>query len=159
MRPVLNHLRQNAIAYLALFVALGGTSYAAINLPAGSIGSKQLRNGSITPVKFNGNYINGSIRAWVQATPGGKIQAGTGKPTVILGDRGMIPGFYFIKWKVATPTQRGCFAMAGNTTESGLAGSAEASLQVAKNQWNVLVRTYGPQGQPLAQYFYAAIIC
>ena len=35
MRGILTHLRGNAVAYIALFVALGGTSYAAINLPAG----------------------------------------------------------------------------------------------------------------------------
>ena len=36
-RP-LHHLRNNAVGYVALFVALGGTSYAAISLPAGSVG-------------------------------------------------------------------------------------------------------------------------
>ena len=44
-------VRKNAIAYLALFVALGGTSYAAINLPAGSVGTRQLRAGAVTAVK------------------------------------------------------------------------------------------------------------
>ena len=34
MHRVVSHLRGNAVAYLALFVALGGTSYAAINLPS-----------------------------------------------------------------------------------------------------------------------------
>lgn len=35
------------IAYLALFVALGGTSYAAVKLPAGSVTSATIKNGSI----------------------------------------------------------------------------------------------------------------
>ena len=35
MRGIHSHLRSNMVAYIALFVALGGTSYAAINLPAG----------------------------------------------------------------------------------------------------------------------------
>jgi hypothetical protein len=159
MRPVLNHLRQNAIAYLALFVALGGTSYAAINLPAGSIGSKQLRNGSITPVKFNGNYINGSIRAWVQASASGEVEASAGSPTVVLGHKG-IPGFYFIRWKVTAPRQRGCSAVGGITAEATEPGATEISLQaVSKHLWNVFVRTFGAQGQALAQPFYAAVIC
>lgn len=34
-------------AYAALFVALGGSSYAALNIPKGSIGSKEIRNHSI----------------------------------------------------------------------------------------------------------------
>ena len=47
MRGILTHLRGNAVAYIALFVALGGTSYAAINLPAGSVGTRQLQNQAI----------------------------------------------------------------------------------------------------------------
>ncbi|HLW94876.1 MAG TPA: hypothetical protein VKS25_05820 [Solirubrobacteraceae bacterium] len=40
------------VASTALFVALGGASYAAVSLPANSIGSKQLRNGAITSGKI-----------------------------------------------------------------------------------------------------------
>ena len=36
MTRILNHARGNLVAYIALFVALGGTSYAAFGLPAGS---------------------------------------------------------------------------------------------------------------------------
>jgi hypothetical protein len=57
-------VRHNAIALLALFVALGGTSYAALNLPANSVGSKQIRNRSITPVKLDPSRISASISAW-----------------------------------------------------------------------------------------------
>jgi hypothetical protein len=38
----------NVVATLALFVALGGASYAAVTLPRNSVGSAQLRNGSVT---------------------------------------------------------------------------------------------------------------
>lgn len=38
------------IAYLALFTALGGTSYAALSLPANSVGSRQIRNHSVKPL-------------------------------------------------------------------------------------------------------------
>lgn len=41
------HLRRHAVAYLALFVALGGTSYAASKLPRNSVGSAQIVNGSV----------------------------------------------------------------------------------------------------------------
>jgi hypothetical protein len=64
MTSILNHIKSNAIAYLALFVALGGTSYAAINLPAGSVGKSQIQNHAIDPVKLNPNAIGASIRAW-----------------------------------------------------------------------------------------------
>lgn len=62
-RP-LRHIRQNVIAYLALFIALGGTSYAALELPRNSIGPKQLRNHVIDPVKLDPKYNAAVIRAW-----------------------------------------------------------------------------------------------
>jgi hypothetical protein len=40
-----------AIAVLALFVALGGTTYAATSLPANSVGPKQLKRAAVTPPK------------------------------------------------------------------------------------------------------------
>ena len=38
----------NVIATLALFAALGGSSYAALNLPKASVGAKQLKKNSVT---------------------------------------------------------------------------------------------------------------
>lgn len=40
------------IAVLALFVALSGTTYAAITLPAGSVGTKQLKKHAVTKAKI-----------------------------------------------------------------------------------------------------------
>jgi hypothetical protein len=42
------HVRHNVVGYLALFAALGGTSYAAAQLPSGSVGTPQLRNAAVT---------------------------------------------------------------------------------------------------------------
>jgi hypothetical protein len=47
------YLRRHHIALLALFIALGGTSYAAVNLPANSVGSKQIKNKAVTPKKVS----------------------------------------------------------------------------------------------------------
>jgi len=41
------HVRQQYVGYMALFVALGGVSYAAIILPANSVGSKQIKRGAV----------------------------------------------------------------------------------------------------------------
>jgi hypothetical protein len=38
----------NVIATVALFAALGGSSYAALNLPKASVGSKQLKKNSVS---------------------------------------------------------------------------------------------------------------
>jgi len=46
-RRLLDRLSSNAIAILALFIALGGTSYAAIKVPRNSVGATQIRVGAV----------------------------------------------------------------------------------------------------------------
>ena len=59
----------NVTATMALIVALGGTSYAAISLPANSVGSRQLKRDAVTNSKLgagavtSGTVRNGSLRA------------------------------------------------------------------------------------------------
>jgi hypothetical protein len=160
VRRVLGHMQQNAVAYLALFVALGGTGYAAANLPAGSVGGKQLKNHSIQPVKFDPRFINGTVRAWAVVGPTGKVQAGRGQPTVTVGTG--VQGFYIVKWnKVGAPSQSSCFAI-GGLTDDAEPGSAQASLGFSVHGpkvWAVDVNTYGASGQRAAQSFYTAVIC
>ena len=48
------------VACIALAVALGGTSYAAIRLPANSVGTTQLKRGAVTAVKVRGNSLTGT---------------------------------------------------------------------------------------------------
>lgn len=54
----------NVTSALALFVALGGTSYAAITLPADSVGSEQIRTHAVG----NSELAPNSVRAWQIAT-------------------------------------------------------------------------------------------
>jgi Collagen triple helix repeat (20 copies) len=51
------HLRANVIAYLALFVALGGSSYAAVRLTPGSVTSRALAKGAVTRTKLAKNSV------------------------------------------------------------------------------------------------------
>ena len=54
----------NVIATLALFVALGGSSYAALKLPNGSVGSEQLKKNSVTSVKVRpGTLVTSDFNA------------------------------------------------------------------------------------------------
>jgi len=50
----------NVVATLALFVALGGASYAAFKLPKKSVGTKQLKKNAVTRQKVRRNAINGA---------------------------------------------------------------------------------------------------
>jgi hypothetical protein len=54
MKRVLGNLTYaNVMATVAVFIALGGASYAAIKLPKNSVGAKQLKAGAVTPAKLN----------------------------------------------------------------------------------------------------------
>ncbi len=74
----------NVTATLALIVALGGTSYAAIKLPSNSVGSKQIKKRAITHSKLRANAVtsgivrNGSLRA--KDFKAGQLPAGPAGP-------------------------------------------------------------------------------
>lgn len=48
------------ISCLALFVALGGTSYAVVKLPPRSVGTKQLKPNAVTSAKVKDNALTGA---------------------------------------------------------------------------------------------------
>jgi hypothetical protein len=48
----------NVVATIALFIALGGSSYAALKLPKNSVGSEQLKADSITSAKVKGGSLS-----------------------------------------------------------------------------------------------------
>ena len=79
---MLAHLRSNLVAYLALFVALGGTSYAAVKLPRNSVGNAQLRSNSVTAAKVR----NGTLQRVDFAA--GQLPAGPVGPPGPKGDPG-----------------------------------------------------------------------
>lgn len=98
MTTVLRHLKQNVVAYLALFVALGGTGYAAIRLPAASVGTKQLRNGAVTNRKLQ----KGSVGA---ASLDAKSIAGYVKAYAVIDGNGTVvsahPGVTVLGWRTS----------------------------------------------------------
>jgi hypothetical protein len=50
----------NAVATIALFIALGGSSYAALALPKDSVGSRQLKAGAVTGKKIKNGAVTAS---------------------------------------------------------------------------------------------------
>jgi hypothetical protein len=83
----LDYVRRHHIALLALFVALGGTSYAAIKLPANSVGSRQLRNGAVTKRKLARGIIP-SLRVGPQGVAGHDGATGPQGPMGPAGPKG-----------------------------------------------------------------------
>jgi hypothetical protein len=82
----------NVIASIALFMAMGGTGYAALNLPKASVGAKQLKAGSVTAKKVksgaitsakvkNGSLLGNDFRA-------GQLPAGAAGPQGPTGPQG-----------------------------------------------------------------------
>jgi hypothetical protein len=72
MRSLRRHLTYaNVTVTIALFVALGGTSYAAFSLPAGSVGTKQIKNGAVTKAKLAHGLQQGAVGPQGPAGPAG----------------------------------------------------------------------------------------
>lgn len=142
---LLNHLRQQYLGAVALFVALGGSAYAAANLPAGSVGTTQLRNGAVTnrklatgsvsnrklaassvgPGKLDSRSIAGYVRAYVQLDGGGQVTASRPTAKVLgVGAAGPVPEIT-IQWSRPIPST--CFAEA-TTLDHGDVSYASALL-------------------------------
>ena len=163
------HVSRNVVAYLALFIALGGTGYAATNLPAQSVGAAQLRDHSISPVKLDPSRINGNVRAWAIVRPSGHVIAGGGKPRVgqVIG----FPGRYTIRWGVnvgrcdtaatidlaaSPPTET--LAIPGDPAVPFTAGYAVASTSGGRAA-GTFVQTYSQAGQPTPLGFDVTVVC
>jgi hypothetical protein len=126
MTRAVHHVKSNAIAYLALFVALGGTSYAAIRLPAGSVGNRALKNHSVSAVKLDRSSIAGYVRDWARIDSNGRIV--DSRPTarvVAWRTSGFSPGG-LIRWRKPIPAN--CFALA---TTGVIPSASSVSAEVA----------------------------
>jgi hypothetical protein len=103
-----------AVAYLALFVALGGGAYAASKLPRNSVGPTQLKKNAVTSPKVK----NGSLKAADFAK--GQLRRGPQGPKGDLGSQGL-------QGEPGTP------GGPGPTGETGAPGSAVAYAHVLAN--------------------------
>ena len=153
------------VAYVALFVALGGTGYAAISLPANSVGTGQIRNdavtsnkianGSIIPSKLNDRDVNGSIAMWARLGPHGTVLSSKPHAKIVAWNPTYHAGS--ITWGTTIPA--GCFSLA---TVDGLWSEGFASVATLGGRHapaDVLVSTFDTSGQYAAEPVNVAVIC
>ena len=76
------------VACLALGLALGGTSYAAIKLPKNSVGTKQLKKNAVTGPKIKNNAVTG---ADVKESSLAKVPAAVAADTAALATTPRLP--------------------------------------------------------------------
>jgi hypothetical protein len=151
MHRLLDHFRTNLVAYLALFVALGGTSYAAVTLPANSVGTRQLKNNSITPIKFKTSDIAGYVAYWASVGPGGQIVSSRPKGARLVSwdptyDTGLL------RWPTLS---KACVAL--STGDDGFVRATV--LPGPGTHATVQFETYNPAGQPASQHAVIAVLC
>jgi hypothetical protein len=151
------YARRHAIACCALgcaVLALGGASYAALQLPPGSVGSAQLKNHVITPVKFAQSAIGGVIRHWAVVTATAQVLDSSSPAHAQRGGNTVT-----IDWKDRFPGR--CIPLVTIHGNGDVAvGSAEAAvLHGGTSSSRVAVTGSNAVGQPAAQPFYVAVIC
>lgn len=81
LTKIVAHIRGNLVGYLALFVALSGSTYAGVRLtiPPSSVGTQQLKNGAVTKPKLASSTLKAlSGRRGPVGPPG--LQGPPGKP-------------------------------------------------------------------------------
>jgi hypothetical protein len=84
MHGLSTYLRRHHIGLLALFIALGGTSYAAVNLSANSVGARELKKQAVgSPELKNGSVTKRDLRPRLVAS-----LRGAGGPTGPVGPKG-----------------------------------------------------------------------
>ena len=76
----------NVMSMVAVMIALGGTSYAAIKLPANSVGSTQIKANAVTSPKVKNGSLTAQDFAAGQLLPGPKGDSG---PKGTTGDQGV----------------------------------------------------------------------
>lgn len=141
-------VRRNAVAWAALFVALGGTGVAAV----------ALSNGSVTPVKLNSRSIGGYVRGWVAVSARGRV-SGSGGSVRVQADPAVAPGHYIVDWR-PRPTSR-CASVASVSIAGGLVPGyvTTSSASTRGRGEQSVVQVYSAQGQPAALPFTLELVC
>ncbi|HXR59976.1 MAG TPA: collagen-like protein, partial [Solirubrobacterales bacterium] len=129
----------NVVATLALFVALGGASYAALQLPKNSVGAKQLKKNAVTSRKIaKGAVTRAKLSAdAMSALEGPRGARGEVGPKGDPGPKGE-PG-------PLGPSEAVTAASAAESLVDATGSTALASLDLPAGQWLLFV-DLSPEG-------------
>jgi hypothetical protein len=152
---LLNQLRRQYLGAIALFVALGGSAYAATALPAGSVGSKQLRDRSVTQKKLarssvtasalDPKSIAGHITLWASVAGTGKVISSSPRATTASGGPA---GVVKLSWKrrisakcavVASPMNASATSATSASTAGPFASGRSSYLLVSSFEGGALI--------------------
>jgi hypothetical protein len=128
---IFSHVRSNVIAYLALFVALGGSSYAAVSLAPGSVDSRAIAKGAVTRSKLATNSVSSAQVA------NGALRAGDFRSGALLkglrGDAGKVggDGLAGLKGEPGAAGPTGPRGLAGADGNASIAAKARMSGSVS----------------------------
>ena len=135
------------VACIALIIALGGTSYAAIRLPANSVGTKQLKRGAVTGVKVRSNALTGTQ---INEATLGKVRTATqadragDATTADAADRAPLSRLHYQELAVAIPGGGG-FVRQGISCETGLSATGGGAKVSDPN--NAVILDTNPVGK------------
>jgi hypothetical protein len=140
-----------AVALVALFVALGGGAYAALQLPKGSVGTSQLKKNAVVSSKVkNGSLLKRDFKAGQlqrgpkgdQGPAGPRGERGLAGPRGEQGPAGTVPGLVTTGGAIKlsggesrTIWAYGPFTVTGTCTDNG-AGNFSMALSLASTEAN-----------------------
>jgi Collagen triple helix repeat (20 copies) len=127
---IFRHVRANVIAYLALFVALGGSSYAAVRLTPGSVTSSALARHAVTRTKLANNSVTGANVVGKSLTSSdfkpGSVLRGLKGDMGASGDRGL-QGLEGLRGDAGPAGPTGATGAAGRDGSASIGGRARLS--------------------------------
>ena len=168
MLKTLTFIRHNAIALAALFVALGGTSYAAFSLPAGSVGTPQLRNGAVTGRKLSKGAVTaasldpksiaGHIADWAQIGTDGHVMASSPRASATMSNP--TQGLYQVYWHQSIAQD--CIAIASPVNVAPVNSPASATTAGPFGRGrsaHILISTFDGSGNNVPENVNVVILC
>jgi len=161
MKPFRSHLHRNVLGYLALFIVLGGSAYAAVELRKNQVKSRHIASGQVKTSDLGGNSVtsgkvrNGSLRdddfapgQFPTGPTGAQGPTGASGPTGAQGATGAAGPTAAFTLAGAQPTPPDLMSLTRLSVTLPVAGK----LFVSMDSKSVNAQCVGGQGEDLGTY-------